>query len=121
MFTFVRVLSRNLRHADTVVHTCTTLEQEDDEQDIPVENPWKKELERLASCQCDDASWPDNRARPMSNAISSFAAKAIKQGTLADQRVWWGRAIGHSTLSPEQGFGLTGNRLPPKTIKRWQQ
>lgn len=119
MFTFVREMIKRPAQDREIEHSCPPAEIEDITPEPISAHPWQQELERLASCQCPGSEWPKSKYRSYS-AGASVPQKPIRQGTLTDQRAWWGRALNHNTLTPEQGL-LTQYRRPPKTINHWQQ
>jgi hypothetical protein len=119
MFTFVRILTRNTAQKSEPDHPCRQNDTSEETPEALPARPWQQELDRLAGCQCAESEWPKSKYRSSGHPIE-LPNKPIRQGTLTDQKVWWGRALHHNTIAPEQGFA-TQYRRPPKTINHWQQ
>ncbi len=84
-------------------------------------NPWKKELDRLANARDLAPINPLYRRAsqlPSPERPAAPPKKGTKQGTLTDLSAWWGKSLTCQTLSP--GSNLY-RKVPPKSIKRWQQ
>lgn len=89
MFTFIRIavihaLGGNSKHIE--IEPTDDFPQADDEQ----QHPWQRELDRLAH---DNGGPTRTKRRPNGSYLPKPQRKPIpKAGTIADLKVWWGKA-----------------------------
>ena len=114
MFTFIRIAAMHVLNGD---HNKKTEVEETTEENSERVNPWQGELDRLAygSGLTRTPRRPNGSYLP--KVHMSQNKPASRTGTLADLKVWWGKAT--ATYRPPNTVDRTFSPPPVKKRNRW--
>jgi hypothetical protein len=134
MLTFIRIRLPNLTLQSGTVDRMRSMSERKPTESEPepelAHNPWHGELERLQRGLRSDTDQSRFGIHPGSRPIEPAPppppplpkvnpVQQLRQGTLTDLKIWWGKATVYKTPEPSELTRFAP--VPPKKSNRWLQ